>query len=33
VTFIPSVLDAVAATATAKGAWKDAIRAEAKEQR
>jgi hypothetical protein len=30
VTFIPSVLDAVAATATAKGGWKDAILAEAK---
>ena len=30
VTFIPSVLDAVGATATAKGAWKDAILAEAK---
>ena len=30
VSFIPSVLDAVAATATAKGGWKDAILAEAK---
>jgi hypothetical protein len=30
VAFIPSVLDAVAATATAKGGWKDAILAEAK---
>jgi hypothetical protein len=30
VTFIQSVLNAVAATATAKGAWKDAIQAEAK---
>ena len=30
VTFIQSVLSAVAATATAKGAWKDAILAEAK---
>ena len=30
VTFIPSVLDAVAATTTAKGAWTDAILAEAK---
>ena len=29
-TFLPSVLDAVAATATAKGAWTDAILAEAK---